>query len=96
MKIETKAFSKEALVELVNIIREKNFLPESVFVAWYRNDLSSQLNKIQKDLESIEKKLSNKKLSRKACIALLKKYKAMAASGNKKLAVYKELENAAK
>ncbi len=95
MKVETKAFSKKALVGLVDIIREKNFLPESIFVAWYRNDLVTQLNQTQKDLEAIEKQFQQKRLPRKVQNGLVRKYKSLAVTGNKKIAILKELDNAA-
>ncbi len=95
MNIEINDLSKEALAELLSFMHKEKPFPDELFTALYRKDLTRQVRKIAKQLERVEKQLENKKLSRKAYQVLVKKYHAQTALGNKKLAILKELDNAA-
>jgi hypothetical protein len=95
MKIEIKILSKEALVDLVTALHQGRPFPDEVLVSLYRRDLSRQLRRIQRQFKRVEKQLGNK-MPMKVYQALVKKYNALGDLGTKKIAILKELDNAAK
>ena len=95
MKITAKMLTNEALVCIVDAAIKNRLLPEDVLVKMYKDGLVKQVLSIQRQLKNIEKKAKNKKISRKDAVALYRKEQQLCALGNKKLAILKELDNAA-
>lgn len=93
MKIKTNMLSKEALVEIVDVVREVKTVPDSLILAFYKRDLALQLKNITHQLEKIQK-VPKEKLTRKQYAAVCTKENRLVALGNKKLKLCKELENA--
>lgn len=96
MKIKTNQLSKKSLVEIVDVMREDHFIPDSLLLSFYKYDLASQVAAIRNELEKIGKKAKDGKLSRKAYAVLCNKESKLVALGNKKLKLYEELKDATK
>ena len=92
-KIESSELSKSALVEVVDAIRETKIIPDSLILKLYKHDLASQLFSIEKQLEAINVKLKNKKLSRNAYQDLVKKNNQLVLLANRKAQIYNGLED---
>lgn len=92
MKIKTDQLAKAHLVTIIDAMREKTISLESTIVTAYEVTLREQCNAIQRQMDAIDKKLENKKLSQKAYATLVKKYNQLGRLGNKKLKSLKELD----
>lgn len=92
MKIKTDQLAKAHLVTIIDAMRGGTIALEPLIVKAYQVTLTDQLNAIQRQIAAIDKKLEDKKLSRKAYATLVKKYKQLGRLGNKKLKSLKELD----
>jgi hypothetical protein len=93
MKIKTDQLSKASLVIIVDAAREQKIVGETFIAQAYNITLRDQCNDIHRQMKAIDKKLEDKKLSRKAYATLVKKYNKLGRLGTKKLQQLEELES---
>lgn len=91
--VKIKDLSKDVLIYLVDEMRKANYIPEHLLIGLYKQDLRKQISSICEQLKVIDEALKNKRLSRKAYAALVKKNDRLVALGNKKIELVKGLED---
>lgn len=92
MKIKPSMLSKEMLEKLVQFSIDKGIFKPELLQAAFKQDLHRQISNIDIRLKEINKELSNKRLSVKRHNELVGTYEHIATRGNKKIELYRKLE----
>lgn len=93
MKIKSAMLSKEALAEIVDLVRETFSISDSLILAFYKHDLVSQLKATIRQIENLEAKSKQKKLTRKEYTEIGKRHRQLCKLFHKKHSLWKELDN---
>lgn len=94
MKITAKMLTNESLVSIVSAVLDAGLLPDDVLIKYYKSGLATQLNTIKRQLDDVQEKSKSKKLTRKQYVVLCQKEHRLIVLANKKLSIYRSLENA--
>lgn len=94
MKITAKMLTNKVLVGIVQEVINAKLLPDHIILGYYRHGLIEQVKSIERQLQQLDKKAKNKKLTRKEAVAIDRKQYRLATLGNKKIAILNGLENA--
>ncbi|SHH33839.1 hypothetical protein [Desulfofustis glycolicus] len=94
MEIKTKDLSKEALTLIVETVREAKIIPDHLVKRFYRQDLVKQILAAEKQLDALEKRFKRKRIPREEHQRLMKRYRQICVTANKKIDIVRGLDDA--